>query len=211
MIPMRISRLIEEIFPFVSHFVYSHRQRRRIKSREILSERKFANYIDLSEDKLKERLKEEHQRASAIDEKTSKLTLSFSIALTFVGGASIVFLKTTVFPVPMETKFSVLINCLICFGLLYCVMAGLVALGALRTEQLHGYGTSLLLKQDKPMNEILAKSLACQEVINLVRHTRNEAAFQCLRNGLWIFVAVIVIFMGIFVWRFLSAFSLSIC
>ena len=210
MIPMRVLRFVEEIVPFVFYFVRSRRQRRRSESGEILSEKKFTNYIALSKDKLEERLEEEHQRASTIDEKTSKLTLSFSIALTFVG-AAMVFLKNTVSPVVMQTVLPNLVNFLIFLGLFYSIVAGLVALGALRTERLYGYGTSLLLRQDKPMNEILAKSLACQEVINLVRHTRNEAAFQSLRNGLWIFVAVIVIFMGIFVWRFLSAFSLSIC
>ena len=203
---MRIPRFIEEPFPFVSYLVYSHCQRKRSESGEILSEKEFANYIDLPEKKIEERLKEEHQRASTIDEKTSKLTLSFSIALTFVG-AAIVFLKTTVFPVAMETKFSVLMNCLICFGLFYCVIAGLVALGALRTERLHGYGTPLLLKQDRPMNEKLAESLARQEIVNIVRHLRNEAAFQSLRNGLLLFIVAIVMFTGVFVFRLLSAFS----
>ena len=174
-----------------------------------MSEREFTNYVDLSEDKLEERLKEEHQRASTMDEKTSKLTFSFSIALTFVG-AAIVFLKNTVSPVVMQAGLSVLINSLIFLGLFYSTMAGLVALGALRTAPRHGYGTPLLLEQDTHRRKKLTESLARQEVINLVRHLRNEAAFQCLRNGLLLFIVVIVMFTGIFVWRFLSAFSLSI-
>lgn len=207
---MCILRFAEEIFPFAFYFLRSRRQRRRSESREILSEREFTNYIDLSEGELKERLKEEHQRASAIDEKTSKLTISFSIALTFVG-AAIVFLKNTVSPVVMQTDLSVLVNFLIFLGLFYSIVAGLVALGALRTAPRHGYGTRFLLEQDKLMIEILAESLARQEVINLVPQLRNEAAFQSLRNGLWIFVVVIAIFMGIFVCRILSTFSLRIC
>ena len=206
---MRVPRFIEEIFPFVSHLVYSRRQRRRSESREILSEEEFTNYVDLSEDKLEKRLEEEHQRASTMDEKTSKLTLSFSIVLTFVG-AAMIFLKNTVSPVVMQTDLPNLVNFLIFLGLFYSIVAGLVALGALRTAPRHGYGTQFLLEQDKPMNEKLAESLARQEVINLVRHTRNEAAFQCLRNGLLLFIVVIVMFTGIFVWRFLSAFSLRI-
>ncbi len=206
---MRIPRFLEEIFPFVSYLVYSRRLRRRSESGEILSEREFKNYIDLSEDMIKERLKEEHQRASTMDEKTSKLTFSISMALTFVG-AAVVFLKNTISPVAMQAGLSVLINSLIFLGLFYSTMAGLVALGALRTAPRHGYGTQFLLEQNKPMNEKLAESLARQEVINLVRHLRNEAAFQCLRNGLLLFIVVIMMFTGIFVWRFLSAFSLSI-
>ena len=210
MIPMRIPRFLEEIFPFVSYLVYSRRQRRRSESGKILSEREFKNYIDLSEDKIKERLKEEHQRASTMDEKTSKLTFSISMALTFVG-AAVVFLKNTISPVAMQAGLSVLINSLIFLGLFYSTMAGLVALGALRTAPRHGYGTPLLLEQDTHRRKKLTESLARQEVINLVRHLRNEAAFQCLRNGLLLFIVVIMMFTGIFVYRFLSAFSLRIC
>lgn len=203
---MRILRFFEEIFPFIFYFVHSRHQRRRSKSREILNEGEFADYINIPEDKIKERLKEEHQRASTIDEKTSKLTVSFSIALTFVG-ATIVFLKTIVFPVAMQTMISGLINFLIFIGLFYCVMAGLVALDALRTAPRYGYGTPVLLEQDTLRKKILAESLARQEVINLVPQLRNEAAFQSLRNGLWIFVVVILMFGITLAYRFLSTFS----
>ena len=203
---MRIPRFIEEIFPFALYYLRSRRQRRRSKSEEILSEKEFTNYVDLSEDKLKERLKEEHQRASTIDEKTSKLTLSFSIALTFVG-AAMIFLKNYVSPVVMQMDFSLLVNFLTFLGLFYSIVAGLVALGALRTAPRHGYGTQFLLEQDRSMNEILAESLARQEVINRVPQLRNEAAFQSLRNGLLLFIIVIVTFTGVSVFRLLSAFS----
>ena len=95
----------------------------------------------------------------------------------------------------------------VCSGLFYRAMAGLVALGALRTAPRYGYGTQFLLEQDRPMNEILAESLARQEIVNIVRHLRNEAAFQSLRNGLLLFIIVIVMFTGIFVFRLLSALS----
>ena len=203
---MRIPRFIEEIVPFALYYLRSRRQRRRSESEEILREREFTNYVALSEDKLKERLKEEHQRASVMDEKTSKLTLSFSIALTFVG-AAMIFLKNYVSAVVMQTDLSVLVNFLIFLGLFYSIVAGLLALGALRTAPRYGYGTQLLLEQDRPMNEILADSLARQEIVNIVRHLRNEAAFQSLRNGLLLFIVVIVTFTGVFVFRLLSALS----
>ena len=207
---MRIPRFVEELLPFISYFVYSRCQRRRSELSEILNEEEYADYSNISEDKIEERIKEEYQRASAIDEKTSKLTFSFSIALTFVG-AMIIFLKITVFSIAMQTKLSALINLLIFFGLFYCIIAGLVALGALRTAPLYGYGTSLLMKQDKLRKKILAESLARQEIINRVRHLRNETAFQSLRNGLLLFIVVIMMFTGIFVCRFLSTFLLNIC
>ena len=202
---MRIPRFLEEIFPFGSYLVYSRHQRLRSELIEILNEKEYTNYGSLSKDKIEERLKEEYQRASAMDEKTSKLTFSFSIASTFVG-AMIIFLKSTMFPITMYMKFSMLINFLICAGLFYCVIAGLIALGALRTAPRYGFGTALLLKHDEALNEILAESLARQEIINLVRHQRNEAAFQSLRNGLLFFIVVIVMFVGTSLYRFLSTF-----
>lgn len=207
---MCILRLVEEIVPFIFYFVRSHRQKQRSESEEILSEREFKNYIDLSENNIKERLKEEHQRASTIDEKTSKLTISFSVALTFVG-AAIVFLKNTVSPVAMQADLSVLVNFLIFLGLFYSTMAGLMALGALRTAPRHGYGTPLFLEQETHRRKKLAESLARQEIINIVPQMRNEAAFQSLRNGLLLFIVVIVMFTGVFVFRLLSAFLLRIC
>ena len=207
---MRILRFVEEIFPFILYFVRSYRQRRRSKLREILNEGEFVDYVTISEDKIKERLREEYQRASTIDEKTSKLTISFSIALTFVG-AAIFFLKNTISPIAAQTDLSMMINFLIFLGLFYSIMAGLVALGALRTAPRHGYGTSLFLKQDTLRKKILAESLARQEIINLVPQMRNEAAFQSLRNGLLLFVVVIVMFAATLAHRFFSTFSLSIC
>ena len=207
---MYILRFVEEIFPFVLYFVRSYRQRRRSELKEILNEGKFTDYVTISEHKIKKRLKEEHQRALTINEKTSKLTISFSMALTFVG-ATIAFLKTIVFPEATQIMFSVLINLLIFLGLFYCIMAGLVALGALRSAPRHGYGTSLLLEQDTHRKKMLAESLARQEIINLVPHLRNEAAFQSLRNGLLLFVVVIVIFAITLSHKFFSIFSLKIC
>ena len=202
---MPISRFLEEMFPFVSYLASSRRQRRRSESSEILNEKEYVNYSNIPEDKIEERLKEEYQRALAIDEKTSKLTFSLSIALTFVG-AIMIFLKSIVFSVAMQTNLSVPMNFLIFFGLFYCIIAGLVALGALRTAPRHGYGTSLLLKQAESRKKILAESLARQEISNLVRHLRNEAAFQSLRNGLLFFIVVIVMFMGTSVYQLLSTF-----
>lgn len=207
---MCILRFVEEIFPFVSYFVRSYRQRRRSQSTEILSKKEFADYINITEAKVKERLDEEHQRALTINEKTSKFTISFSMALTFVG-ATIAFLKTIILPEATQMMLSVLINLLIFLGLFYCIMAGLVALGALRTAPRYGYGTSLLLEQNTRRKEILAESLARQEVINIVPHLRNEAAFQSLRNGLLLFVVVIVIFAVTLAHQFFSIFSSKIC
>ena len=199
---MHIPRFIEELFPFLSYLLYSRRQKRLSNSDTILNNAKYMNYSKLPEDKIKERIKEEHQRVLAMDEKTSKLMFSFSLALTFLG-ATIAFLKYAIFPMATQTRLSEIISFLVALGLFYCITAGLLAMGALRTAPLHGYGTPLLLKRGIDRKVALAKSLARQEIINSIRHLRNEAAFQSLRNGLLLFIATIIIFAIIFACRVL--------
>ena len=78
-------------------------------------------------------------------------------------------------------------------GLLYVLLAGFVALGALRTLPSYGYGTQFLLPQ-KDDQKVLAEALARQETMNIIRHLRNETAYQALRNGFWL-----LLFVGILI------------
>ena len=89
---------------------------------------------------------------------------------------------------------------LIVLGLFYVIASGYIALGALKTLPSYGFGTSILLVKPKQLQQVLAESLARVESINLVRHLRNEAAYQSLRNGfilLFSAAAVFTLFIGI--------------
>ena len=186
---MRISRIAEELFPIPHYLVRSRRKKRLCDSRDILCEPEFANYETLFTWQLQHRLKDEHQRASAMDEKTFKLTLSLSIGLTVLGSIA-AFLTKAVSSATIQTISTILI----CFGVLYVLLAGFVALGALRTLPSFGYGTQFLLRQKKDEQKVLADALARQETMNIIRHLRNETAYQTLRNGLWLLFVGIVIF-----------------
>ena len=67
---------------------------------------------------------------------------------------------------------------------------------ALRTLPSYGYGTRFLLDQSVDPPQILADALARQETMNVVRHLRNEAAYQAMRNGLLFLFAGIMVFAG---------------
>lgn len=185
---MRISRIAEELFPFGHYLVHSRRKKRLCDSKDILCEPEFANYETLFTWQLKHRLKDEHQRASAMDEKTFKLTLSLSIGLMVLGSMA-AFLTKAVSSATIQTISTILI----CSGLLYVLFAGFVALGALRTLPSYGYGTQFLLRQ-KDDQKVLADALARQETMNIIRHLRNETAYQSLRNGIWL-----LLFVGILI------------
>lgn len=76
----------------------------------------------------------------------------------------------------------------------YVLSAGFVALGALRTLPSYGYGTRFLLQQEDNAPSTVADALARQELMNNIRHLRNETAYQALRNGLILLFVAILLF-----------------
>lgn len=196
---MCISRIIEEVFPFGHYLANSHCVKKRLcDSSEILCRREFVDYRSLPARKIKKRIKEEHQRASDMDAKTFKLTLSFSVGLTVLGSMA-AFLIKIIESSTIQSTLAILIG----LGVFYVLAAGLLAVGALRTRQSHGYGTRpLLWKKDKKKK--LAEALAREETMNITRHLRNEAAYQSLRNGLWLLFIGLLVFVATFVYQHLQ-------
>ena len=194
---MFLSRLLEELFPFAHYVVRARRQRQRSESPDIL--KKSERYSSLSEAQLDERLKEEHARASALDEKTFKLTLSLSVGLTVLGSTAAFLVRAVTSPA-IQAALTVVIG----LALFFVLSAGFVALGALRTLPRHGYGTEFLLQRQANAPNRVADALARQELTNNIRHLRNETAFQALRNGL------ILLFVGLLLFATTLAYQ-SLC
>jgi hypothetical protein len=186
-----LSRIVEEIFPFGHYFTRKRRQWQRCQCNTILDAPPFDRYRTLSEAQLSGRLKEEHERASAMDDKTFKLTLSLSIGLTVLGSTAALVIKAVA-----SWAVQIILALLIGLGLFYVLSAGFVALGALRTLPTHGFGTQFVLQQQANGQNALAAALARQETMNIIRHLRNETAYQALRNGLILLFASILIFAG---------------
>ena len=195
---MSVSRVLEELFPLVHYLLRTRRLRRRSESCRILDEQSFARYTDLSVEDLTDRLAGERTRAQVMDEKTFKLTLALSIGFAFVGLAST--------PTAMSLANEIVRMVVVAstgIGLGFVLLAGFVALGALRTLPSYGYGTAFLLESRQPKDRYvaaLATALARQETMNAIRHLRNETAYQCLRNGfVFFFVAFACRYVGLFV------------
>ena len=189
---MCISRIIEEVIPFLHYRARKTQLLQRCESSGILKCQAFADYSTLLAEQLKDRLKEERERAQFMDEKTFKLTLSLSIGLTVIGSTA-ASLINAVSCVAIQIILIVIIG----FGLSFVLAAGIIALGALRTLPSYGYGTQFLLRlqqQENPQT-VLAVNLARQETMNIIRHLRNETAYQALRNGLLFLFAGILIFV----------------
>ena len=194
-----VSWLAEETLPFIYYFVRSRRLLRRCcKKEDILKRSEFADFTKLSVEQLKDRVNEERGRASAMDEKTFKLTLSLSVALTVLGSMG-ALVSRVLFSATVEVVLTILFGA----GLFYVLAAGLTAVGALRTRKSYGYGTQFLLRleQENDARVVLADALARQETMNVVRHLRNETAYQSLRNGLG------MLFMGILIFSMTLTFQ----
>ena len=187
----RLKTLAEEIFPFPFYWVRKQRQLRRVDSNDIGAvDGLEARYHKLSEEDLNRRISEERERARAMDDKTFKMTLSLTLGLTVLGTTTSILVKA----IPFES-LQVAIAIMAALSIFYSLSAGLISLGALKTLPSFGYGTDFLLK-GKEDKAVLVRSLASQEVMNLVRHLRNECAYQSLRNGFLCLFMALALFAG---------------
>lgn len=150
-----------------------------------------AGYVALEQSDLESRIPEEHERAREMDEKTTKLTASPSAALALLGFAVPVALREIhSFEVDIAiAALSVLLAC-------YLLDALYLILGAVRTVERFGYGTTDLVERRRYDGESLRTNLALnlrlQELANLRRHNRNAAAFETLNRAFAIAIVLLV-------------------
>ena len=184
--------LFQEILPFITFVQNRSIMMKRVEVGYILQRIEYREYATLPVEDLMVRLREEFDRAARLDDKTFKLTLSWTIALAVVGVA-IQLYSTGPYP---ELYSAVTIVGLI--ALVYLLIGAVVALGGVRTMNTYGYGTQVLLGRGSENYLVqLASDLARQETMNLIRHGRNECSYQCLRNGLFtLFLAIALYFVA---------------
>lgn len=144
-------------------------------------------YTEIDDEALKSRIIQEHERGEKIDEKTFKFTLGLSVSLTVLAAASGSFAKFM-----PETAFKGTISTLCGLAALYMLAAGVTALGAIKTLPTYGYGTEYLINLKKNATLCLTESLYSQERMNIIRHLRNESAFQALCNGFFLLLLALI-------------------
>lgn len=180
-----IFRIFEEVFPIFPFLKNKNSILNKVSDVDELP-RKSKRYEELGSDCLNVRIKEEHERATKIDEKTFKFTLGLSVSLTVLAAASGSFVKFL-----PNSSYTLYISIICGIASLYMLAAGITALGAIKTLATYGYGTDHLLNQKKIGVSYLAEALYSQERMNIIRQMRNEAAYQSLRNGfLMLFLAL---------------------
>lgn len=181
--------ILEEAVPFVFYVKRANEKLKEAASKDNEKDKSLhEQYGNLAAEELMSRLKEEHERGKYIDEKTIKFSVTIGLALTILGSAGSVVLKSLSNP---DLAFAASI--LIAFSVIYSISGGLLALGALKTLPMYGFGTSFLLEKKKS-DAVIVSALISQEKVNIVRHLRNESAYQCLRNGLILLLLALFIY-----------------
>lgn len=182
-------RLIEEMLPFVTYLFRSARKK-SLEDNLPADDEPLAAYSQFKIEDLKKRLEERHKDAASLDEKTFKMTLALALALTFLGTSVTALVKEIANPVG-----KLMVASLVSASILYILFGGIIALGAMKTQRTYGKATNPGVESAAE----LAEALRRQEVSNVRRHLRNEAAFQSLRNGLWLLIAAIAVFVAFYI------------
>lgn len=180
------SRVIEEAFPFIYFYYIVNKKKDSIYD---VTFSNFEFYSKLADEKIVERLEDEHNRAKEIDDKTFKFTLALSISLSIVSaGASgvVKFLP--------ESFLSSYISFVFFLSSFYMLCGGLISLGSLKTLPKFGYGTYFEINKSR---DGLIKAITGQEKVNTIRHIRNELSYMSLRNGflLILFALILCLFI----------------
>jgi hypothetical protein len=185
-----ISWVEEKVFPLFPYWRNVRKLRSLIAANDLFQRKpNYETYVSLSAEQLVKRLEDERVRAVTLDEKTFKMTLSLSLALTVVGTAYAVLL-----PAVLKPWIGLALAVLVWLAILYIFVAGFLALGALKTQQSFMYGTEAAKFPAEENKTRYADALARQELSNNTRHLRNEASFQCLLNGFFLLFVSLAIF-----------------
>ena len=188
-----ISRVLQEVFPLFFYWRNVKKLRRLIAAEDLLQQKfSYAAYVSLSSEILLERLEEERTRAAALDDKTFKMTLSLTVGLTVVSTVYALLLATI-----SSSWIARVLGFSVWLALLYIFSAGFLALGALRTQPSFGYGTEMRKLAIARNKTLYADALVRQELSNDLRHLRNEASYQLLRNGLVLLFLSLTVFAAI--------------
>lgn len=192
--------MLEEIFPFPFYWVRRRRHLDRISSDDFGNgQTAFSSYHKLSKEELFGQIKEERERAKSMDDKTFKMTLALTFAMTVLGSTTSLLIGNVPFQI-MRT----LVASLAALTIFYSLTAGFIALGAIRTMPSYGYGTNFLVNAKRNKSAIVT-ALASQEAMNIIRHLRNECAYQALRNSFIFLFLALSLFAGSIVVKLMIA------
>ena len=183
--------VVERIFPFFTYWAAKRKLDERRDSESILERDEYSEYTQLPPDELDGRLREEHERTERLEDKTFRLSFAITFGLAIFGVGSGLTIGDGL---GLESPTLWVLVSLVAGAAIYFWSAALLAAGALESVSMYGIGTQRLVwakdKTDRELAALYAKDLACQELVNLNRHNRNNATYMSLRNGLLLLLGI---------------------
>lgn len=186
----------EQVLPFLFYLSIRRKQLQRASGSSHYLAGRIQEIGKLSIDEAAKYLEQEHERGRRLDEKTFKLGGAASLGQTVLGSLSVVISSNS------GKAFEGLLTLAFVVSVVFAVMGGVIALGALRTMPVYGYGATHFTKLKNNGQPYLAEMCARQEIMNLLRHARNECSYMCLRNG---FVVLAIAWTSIYAIRAFEA------
>lgn len=180
--------VIEEMFPFLFFYFRKRKLTKAVNAETFACKNSpYKSYYQLSKDDLKSRITQEHERSKSMDDKTFKMTLAISFGLTILGSTASLLIKGMPNP-----ELRIVVAIFSTLSIFYSMAAGFTAIGVLKTLPTYGYGTDFIIKGKNNIS-VLVHALASQEKMNIIRHLRNESAYQSLRNSMAsLFLALLI-------------------
>src|SRR3972149_3947041 len=119
----KIKVLIEEIFPFLFFYLRKSKLTKEVNANTLTHDK---SYDQLSEDDLKLRITQEHERSKRLDDKTFKMTLAISFSLTIFGSTASLLIKEM-----PNFELRIVVAFFSTLSICYSMVAGFTAIGAL--------------------------------------------------------------------------------
>lgn len=154
--------------------------------------KRYLDWFDLSNETLQRLLREEDARASALEDKSAKVSVVLGIGLTIGGtigksladGVSIPWLRIAVF-----------VGLLI--AMLYLLWGGWLAFrSGMTAKPRMAIGADWAVEAQKKRKSSRIAALIHFEKTNLIRNNDISVAVDCVRNGLIVFAAVVVMVLS---------------
>lgn len=184
----RLLRVLEEVLPFATFFP----RHRRVLNAASAAEDPVASdaYAKEELEELEKSLEDDRTRANGLDEKSFKLSLSLSVALTILGTLSPLLFDRFTSQGLLDVGAT-----LMAASVFYALMGGFIGLGAMKALASYGLRPLGLPKTAVTARRgLLAASLARNQKVSIARQLRNAAAYQNLRNSLVCLAAVLGVY-----------------
>ena len=180
-----LMRLLEEVFPFAIYYIRASRLERKAMRGDIVNANaRYETWMKLPLETLDKLIEKEQSRSKAIEDKTSKMTAIFAVALT-IGSTFSTALASNI-----TGGDKALWGLMLGIACLYIFLGGWISLEGTASRAYFGYGADweVEIKTSKTNKKsVRVDALARWEISNIRMSLTNTAARQCVRNGFILF------------------------